>query len=111
MQQFDQFQKFGQENMDAAMKSFAAATKNVQTVAVEVADYGRKSFENGTATLEKLAGAKTLDKAFEIHADYLKAAYEGFVAQSTKLGDLYASFAKEAFKPYERIVSRPAATK
>lgn len=108
MQQFDQFQKFGQDNLDAAVKTFGAVTKNAQTIAVEVADYTKKSFEHGSATLEKLAGAKTLDKAIEIHADYLKTAYEGFVAQSTKLGDLYTSFAKEALKPFERIVAKPA---
>jgi hypothetical protein len=108
MQQFDQFQKFGQDNIDAAIKTVGAVTKSAQTIAVEAADYTKKSFEHGSATLEKLAGAKTLDKAIEIQADYLKTTYEGFVAQSTKLGDLYASFAKEVFKPYERIVTKPA---
>jgi phasin family protein len=108
MQQFDQFQKFGQENVDAAMKSFGAVTKGAQTIAVEAADYAKKSFEHSTATLEKLVGAKTLDKAVEIHTDYLKTAYESFVAQSTKMGELYAAVAKEAFKPLEGIVAKTA---
>ena len=105
MQQFENVQKFGKENADAALKSFGAVSKGVQAIAVETTDYAKKSFEQGTATLEKLVGAKTLDKAIEIQTDFVKSAYEGFVAQSTKLGELYASLAKEAFKPYEGLVA------
>jgi hypothetical protein len=110
-QQFDQIQKFGQDNLDAVVKAFGAVSKGTQTIAVEVADYARKSFEQGTATLEKLVGAKTLDKAIEIQTDYLKSAYEGFVAQSTKIGELYTAVARDAFKPYEGLVAKPAGAK
>jgi hypothetical protein len=108
VQQFDQFQKFGQENVDAALKSFDAVSKGAQAIATEAADFARKSFEQGTATFEKLVGAKSLDKAIEIHTDYLKTSYEGFVAQSTKITELYANVAKDAFKPLERIVAKTA---
>jgi hypothetical protein len=105
MQQFDTFQKFSKDNVDAALKSFGAVSKGAQTIAVESADYAKKAFEQSTATLEKLVGAKSLDKALEIQTDYVKTAYEGFVAQSTKLGELYANLAKEVFKPYEGFVA------
>ena len=105
IQQFDTIQKFGKDNVDAALKSFGTVSKGAQTIAVETADYAKKSFEQRTATLEKLVGAKTLDKAIEIQTDFVKSAYEGFVAQSTKLGELYAILAKEAFKPYEGLVA------
>ena len=108
VQQIDQFQKFGQENVDAALKSFGAVSKGAQAIATEAADFARKSFEQGTATFEKLVGAKSLDKAIEIHTDYLKTSYEGFVAQSTKITELYANVAKEAFKPLEGIVAKTA---
>ena len=108
IQQFDQIQKFGQDNVDVVMKTFGAVSKSAQTIAVETADFAKKSFETGSATVEKLMGAKSLEKAIEIQTDYVKNAYEGFVAQSTKMGELYASLAKEAFKPYEGIVAKPA---
>jgi phasin family protein len=103
--QTDTIQKFSKDNADAALKSFGVVSKGAQAIAVETADYAKKSFEQSTATLEKLVGAKTLDKAIEIQTDFVKSAYEGFVAQSTKLGELYASLAKEAFKPYEGLVA------
>ena len=111
IQQFDQFQKYGQDNVDAAMKTFGAVTKGAQTIAIEAADYARKSFEQGSAAFEKLVGAKTLDKAVEIQTEFLKSSYEGFVAQSTKMGELYASLAKDAFKPFEAAVAKAPAAK
>jgi hypothetical protein len=106
IQQFDQIQKFGQDHLDTVMKTLGSVSKGAQAIAVETADYAKKSFEHSTTTLEKLAGAKSFDKAIEIHADYLKSSFEGFVAQSTKLGELYQAVAKEAFKPLEGLVPK-----
>jgi hypothetical protein len=106
MIQFDQIQKLGKDNADAAMKTLGAVSKSAQAIAVESADFAKKSFEQGTATVEKLVGAKTLEKAIEIQTDYVRSAYEGLVAQSTKMGQLYANLAKDAFKPYETLVAK-----
>ena len=111
MQQFDTIQKFGKDNVDAALKTFGAVSKSAQTIAVEAADYAKKSFEQGTAALEKLVGVKSLDKAIEIQTDHLKASYEGFVAQSSKVGEISTSIAKEAFKPYEGFAAKQAPVK
>jgi hypothetical protein len=113
IQQFETMQKASKDNVDAALKAFGATSKGVQAIAVEATDYAKKSFENGTATLEKLAGVKTLDKAVEIQADYVKTAFEGYVAQVSKMGELFTAIAKDAYKPFEGIVAKavPAATK
>ncbi len=106
MQQFEAIQKVGKENVDAALKSFGAASKGMQTIAVESSDFTKKSFEQGTAVVEKLVAVKTIDKAFEIQADYAKSAYEAFVAQATKMGELYTAIAKDAFKPFEAVIAK-----
>ncbi|MFC7398778.1 phasin family protein [Chelatococcus sp. GCM10030263] len=103
---FDNFQKLGKEQVEATLKTFGSVSKGAQNIAVELADYSKKSFEESTATIEKLVGAKTLDKAVEIQTDYMKTAYEGFIAQSTKLSELYADLAKEMFKPYEGLYAK-----
>jgi hypothetical protein len=106
MKSFDDIQKLGKDNMELAMKSFGAMSKGMQAIAVEVADYSKKSFEEGSATFEKMIGAKSLEKAIEIQTDYAKSAYEGFVAGATKIGELYADIAKEAYKPFETAVAK-----
>ena len=78
LKNFEDFQKLGKENVDVAMKQFGTVSKGWQAIATEVADYSKKSFEDGSAALEKLLGAKSLEKAIEVQSDYVKSAYEGF---------------------------------
>ena len=108
---FEDVQKFGKDNMDATLKSFGALSKGSQAIAAEVADYSKKSFENGTKAVENLFGAKSLEKAIEIQTDYAKTAYEGFVAQATKIGELYAELARETYKPFEAYAGAPQVAK
>jgi len=111
MVKIDEMQQFGKDNVDATMRSFGALSKSVQAIAVEIADYSKKVFEQGTAATEKLVGAKSLEKAFEVQSDYIKSSYEGFVAEATKLGELYADLAKETYKPFESHFTRVASVK
>lgn len=106
MQSFDQAGKFGKEYMDTGLKSFASLSKNMQAITVEATEYSKKAFETSSAAMEKLASAKSMDKAFEVQTDYAKQAYEGFVAQATRMGELYADMAKEAYKPFESVVAK-----
>jgi hypothetical protein len=108
---FDDMQKMSKDNVDATMKSFGALSKATQAIATEFADYSKKSFEDGTKVMEKLLGAKSLDKAMEIQTDYAKTAYEGFVAQATKMGELYADLAKETYKPFESYMAKATPVK
>ena len=108
MQNFDDIQKLGKDNMDVMMQSIGAMTKGMQAIASEVADYQKKSFEDSTAAMEKLVAAKSLDKAFEAQSDYMKSAYEGFVGEVTKIGEMYTELAKDAYKPYEGAIAKSA---
>jgi phasin family protein len=104
----EDFQKFGfgKEGMDMAMSSFGAWSKSAQAIAAEIADYSKKSVEDSAAAWEKLLGAKTPEKAMEVQSAYLKSSYEDFVAEATKLGELYVDLAKEAYKPFEGAFSK-----
>ncbi len=107
----DQMNKFGQDSMDMALNSFGAWTKNVQAIASEVADHSKKAFEDSAAAWEKLVSAKSVEKAMEVQSEYLKSSYEDFIAQSTRLGELYVDLAKEAYKPFEGMLAKTAAMK
>ena len=103
---FEEIQQIGKENVDAAVKSFGAVSKGAQAIAVEVADYSKKAFEDGSQTFEKLLGTKTVDKAIELQQAYLKDSYEGFVAKAAKIGELYTDLAKEVYKPFESYLAK-----
>lgn len=102
MKNFEDMQKLSQQNMDAGMRTFAEWSKGWQTIASEMGDYYKRSFEEGAQTLEKLSGARSFEQGMEIQADYAKRAYEDYMAQWSKIGNLYAEFAREAMKPVER---------
>ena len=102
----EDLQQVSKENVDLALKSMGVLSKGTQAIAVEVADYSKKAFEDGTAALEKLFGVKSFEKAIELQTEYAKSAYEGFVAKASKIGELYADLAKETYKPFESLMAK-----
>ena len=109
---FEDLQQVSKDNVDVTLKAMGAISKGTQAIAVEVADYSKKAFEDGTAALEKMFGVKSLDKlldacdAFIPETEYAKTAYEGFVAKASKIGELYADLAKETYKPFETLLAK-----
>ena len=101
---YEDFQKLGQQNVDTAMKMVGEWSKGWQAIAAEMTDYTKRSFEEGTATVEKLLAAKSIEQAVEIQTGYAKRAYDDYMHQVSKLGGLYAELAKEAYKPVERAL-------
>ena len=81
MKNFDDIQKFGQHNMDTAMKTFGEWNKGWQAIAAEMTDYTKRSFEESTATFEKLLSAKSVEQAIEIQSGFAKRAYDGYMHQ------------------------------
>jgi hypothetical protein len=103
---FDDIQKLSKGNVDTALKSAGAVSKGFQAIAAEAADYSKKSFEAGSSAFEKLLGAQTFDKAIEVQSDFIRTAYEGYVGQMTKVGEIFTDMAKDAYKPYETVFGK-----
>jgi hypothetical protein len=71
----------------------------MKAIATAHADYAKSSFEANKAYLEKLAKIKAPDEAMKMTTDYLKSAHETFVAEATKIGDMYKDLFKSAYEP------------
>ena len=104
-QQFEAVQKFGKDSFEATVKALDVASTGTKAIAAETADYAKISFDQNAATFEKLAGVRSLDQAIQIQSDYLKSAYEGFVAHATKTRELYTKLAQDSFAPFGFIRS------
>ncbi|HVU89606.1 MAG TPA: phasin family protein [Pirellulales bacterium] len=103
---FDSMQGFGKDNMDVAMKAADAVAKGFQTIASEAADYGKRSFEAGTAAFEKMASAKSVDAVVAVQQDYVRTAYQGYIGQVTRFGEIVADMAKTAAAPYQSLYGK-----
>jgi hypothetical protein len=109
--QFNGFPKFGKEQLEAVATSSSSLAKGWQTIAAESSEYSKKSFENGSAFVEKLLGAKSFESGLQIQSEYARTFFEGFSEYVKKTGELYSNLAKETFKPVEAAISKVQAFK
>jgi len=96
---FEEFQKFSKQQVEAMTAFATTMTKGMQEIAAETADYSKSAMAAGGEAVEKLFGAKSVETAIQIQSDYAKSAYEGFVAKTTKINEILAKVAGEAMKP------------
>jgi hypothetical protein len=104
----EDFQKIGKDNYDAVVRSYSELNKGFQAIGARVTDYSKRAFEDATRAFEQLIGAKSFEHAIEIQSQYAKKAYDTWVAEASKLGEMYAAVARDAYKPVEKAVTKRA---
>ena len=107
-QKASDFQKMGKDNYDAVLRSYGELSKGFQAIGARVTDYSKRAFEDATRAFEQLVGAKSFERAVEIQSQYAKKAYDAWVAEASKLGEMYAAVARDAYKPVEKAVAKRA---
>lgn len=103
------FQKLGKDNYDAVVRSYGELSKGLQAIAKRWTEFSKQSLEDATRTFEKLVGVKSFEQAIEIQTAYVQKAYDSWVAEATKISEMYADVAREAYKPVEKGVSKKSA--
>ncbi|MCX8255799.1 Phasin protein [Beijerinckiaceae bacterium RH AL1] len=104
--QFGDFTKLGQEQVEQMSATAASIARGFQAIAAETTDYSKRSLENTSAYVEKLLGVKSFDTAIQLQSEFAKSQFEGFLAQTNKIGEIYKDIAKEAFKPVETAMAK-----
>lgn len=99
-------QKLGKESYDAVARSYGELNKGFQSISARMVDYSKQALADATTTFEKLVGAKSLEHAVEIQSQYAKRTYDNWVAEASKIAELYVSAAREAYKPVEKAVTK-----
>jgi len=102
----DEFQKRGKDNYDAMVRSCGELNKGFQAIAARWTEFSTRSFEDATRTWGQLIGAKSLDQALEIQTNYAKRAYDNWMSEASKIGEMYRSAARDAYKPVEQTVAK-----
>ena len=94
------------EQTNAADPSMTSFPGGFHAIATAYSDYTKKSFEDTRSFVEKLSGAKSVDKAIEIQTEFAKSAFESFMAESQKIGALYRDLAAQSYKPFGGFLPR-----
>jgi len=102
----EEYQRLGKDGFDAAVRSFAEVNKGFQLLTAEMTDYSKRAFDDGFRAWEQLVGAKSLGQMIEIQSQFAKKAYDSYVSEMSKLGEMYASLARNAYKPVEQAVGK-----
>jgi hypothetical protein len=108
---FDEAQKLSQKNIETTMATFGAVSNRAQAIGAEMADFSKRSIENGNKAMEKMLAVKSFDKALEVQGEYMKTAFADCMAGMSKFGELYAKLAEEAFKPFADQVAKAKSSK
>ena len=105
----EEYQRLSKAGFDASVRSFAEVNKGFQALTAEMTDYSKRTFDDGCRAWEQLVGAKSFERAFEIQSQYAKKAYDTWIAEASKLSEMYVSLARNAYKPVEQTVAKKAA--
>ena len=103
---FENLQKLWNGGVEAAAPAASSFSGSFQKFAAEATDYSKKSLESGSAFVEKLCRAKSLESAIQIQSDYAKSAYAEFVAYLAKMSDLYCNLCKRGLTPIEKVAAK-----
>jgi hypothetical protein len=99
----EEFQKVSKKSFDAAVHAYGEVNQGFQAIAAELADYFKNAFEDATRAFEQLVGVKSVEQAIEIQA------YDEYIAEMSKLGEMYVSLARSAYKPFETALAKKVA--
>ena len=98
---YDQFLGYGRDTVEAYMKAANATGKGVETLQNELYSFSKQSVEDSISATKALLGSKSVHEALELQTDFAKSAFESYVSQVTKFGEIFSATAKEAFEPLQ----------
>ena len=86
-------------NVEALVASSKVAAKGVETLSQDAAEYGRKSFEDASATLKSFAEVKSATDFFKLQSDFARSAFDAAVAESARVSEAFIKIAGDAAEP------------
>ena len=98
---YEHILSFSKDNAEAVVKSANLAGKGMETFNSEVFAYTRKTIEESMAAAKAIMGAKSVDEAIQLQSEFSKAAFETYVDELAKFGDMALATAKGAAEPLQ----------
>ena len=86
-------------NVEAIVASTKVAARGFETLGQEVAEFGRKSFEDASAAFKSFAEIKSPTDFFRLQSEFVRGQFDGAVAESSKLSETVLKLAGEVAQP------------
>ncbi len=92
---------YSKDTVEAYVKSANVAGKGVETIQSELYNFSKQAIEDQMAAAKALMASKSVHEAFELQTDFAKTAFDAYVGEMTKLGELFATTTKSAIEPLQ----------
>jgi len=108
-----QARKIGQEYQNAAVAGLEVSSRSVsefnrglQEIADEMTDYSKQSLEEVVRAWQRLLDARPFGRLVEIQTRYIQNAYEAYVSEASKVGELYLGSARRVANSMKQVTRR-----
>jgi phasin family protein len=95
----EELTELGRGNVEAMVASTKIVAKGVETLGQEVAEFGRKSFEDASAALKGFADVKSPADFFRLQGEFVRSQFDNAVAETSKLSEKMIKLAGEVAEP------------
>ncbi len=102
---FENLQKLRNGGVEAAASAANSLAGSFQMFVAKATDYSKKALEIGSACIEKLRRAQSLESVIQIQSDYAKSVYAEYVAYLVKMSDLYCNLFERGSTPIEKAAA------
>jgi phasin family protein len=99
LKNYDAALGFSKQTAEAYMTSATVAGRGLESVNSEIYSYSRQSIEDTVAATKAVMGSKSVHEAFEFQTDFVKTAFESYVGELTKVGEIVTETAKQSYAP------------
>lgn len=96
---FEEINDLNKGNIEAVVESSKVVAKGAETIGQQAAEYGRRSFENATATMKSFASIKSPTELFQLQSEYVRSAFDSFISETSKNSETVLKLAGEAMQP------------
>lgn len=102
---YDDLADFNKDTIEAVIASSNVVAKGVEDLGQEIASYAQQAAEKNIEAAQKLFAVKNVRDALDLQAEWAKTAFDGFVAESTKLQDMSVQLGTKASEPLSKQVN------
>jgi len=86
-------------NVEALVASSKVAARGFETIAQDVAEFGRRSFEDASTAVKSFAEVRSATDLFRLQSEFARSAFDNVVAESSKMSEAMIKLAGEVAEP------------
>jgi hypothetical protein len=101
-----EYQQAAASGMEAVSRSFTDANKGFQAMADELNDFSKSRWEAVFQAWEQLLRVRHIGDVVEVQTRYAQQAYDAYMSEMSKLGEMYLGTARNAANPVKASARR-----